>query len=116
MTTSPVAQRTSNHVLALPPADARRGWRWINRRLAQLDADRDYAEIFKLSSMFNVTEFLADWFYAEAMCRATTGHSSAAIGREGSGKLLTATDRRFDDTTDHFFVWAEYGPESVQAK
>jgi hypothetical protein len=102
--------------LVNPPAEVRTGPRWIRRRLKSLDPQRDYTEIVKLTTLFHVNDFIADWAFTHIMCRATTGHSSKAIVREGSGKLLTKTDLRFDDTTDHFLVWNEFGPDAPQTK
>jgi hypothetical protein len=102
--------------LVNPPAEVRTGRRWIRRRLKTLDPQRDYTEIVKLTTLFHVNEFIADWAFTHIMCRATTGHSSKAITREGTGKLLNKTDMRFDDTTDHFYVWNEFGPDAPQTK
>jgi hypothetical protein len=102
--------------LVNPPAEVRTGRRWIRRRLKTLDPQRDYTEIVKLTTLFHVNDFIADWAFTHIMCRATTGHSSKAITREGTGKLVTKTDLRFDDTTDHFLVWNEFGPDAPQTK
>jgi hypothetical protein len=102
--------------LVNPPAEVRTGRRWIRRRLKSLDPQRDYTEIVKLTTLFHVNDFIADWAFTHIMCRATTGHSSKAITREGTGKLVTKTDLRFDDTTDHFLVWNEFGPDAPQTK
>ncbi|GAA4536882.1 hypothetical protein [Pseudonocardia xishanensis] len=97
-----------------PPAEVRKGDRWIKRRVSTLDAKRDYVEIVKLTTLFHVDEFFVDWAFTHIMCRATTGHSSKAITREGTGKLVNKADNRFDDTSHHFLVWNEWGPGSPQ--
>jgi len=102
--------------LVNPPADVRTGRRWIKNRVATLDPEQDYTEIVKLTTLFHVNDFFVDWAFTHIMCRATTGHSSKAITREGTGKLVNRADDRFDDTSHHFLVWNEWGPESPQTK
>ncbi|MFL4474494.1 hypothetical protein ACIPVK_10905 [Paeniglutamicibacter sp. MACA_103] len=99
-----------------PPTEVRKGPRWIKRRIATLDPQRDYTEIVKLGTLFHVNDFILDWAFTSIMCRATTGHSAVAINREGTGKLVTTANNRFDDTTDHFLVWNEFGPDSPETK
>src|SRR5438067_4208770 len=86
-------------VLTNPPAELRTGRRWIRRRVEALDPQQDYTEIVKLTTLFHVNDFIADWAFTHIMCRATTGHSANAINREGTGKLVSKADLRFDDTT-----------------
>jgi hypothetical protein len=99
-----------------PPIEVRKGPRWIKRRVETLDPQRDYTEIVKLTSQFHINNFILDWAFTTIMCRATNGHSAVAINREGTGKLVTTADNRFDDTTDHFLVWNEFGPDSPETK
>lgn len=99
-----------------PPAAIRKGPRWIKRRLKALNPQRDYTEIVKLTSLFHVNDFILDWAFTTIMCRATNGHSAVAINREGTGKLVTTAQNRFDDTTDHFLVWNEFGPDAPETK
>ncbi|MBC2638199.1 MULTISPECIES: hypothetical protein [unclassified Rhodococcus (in: high G+C Gram-positive bacteria)] len=99
-----------------PPVEVRRGPRWIKRRVQTLDPQRDYTEIVKLGSLFHVNDFVLDWAFTTIMCRATNGHSAVAINREGTGKLVTTAGNRFDDTTDHFLVWNEFGPDAPETK
>lgn len=115
---APLSQPSATQVPAAstPPGPDRTSRRWIRRRLAQLDAEEDYAEIVALSSIYRLDDFVGDWSFTQSMARFSTGYSGIAIAREGKGKLLTDTDRRFEDTMHHFLVWAEYGPESPQSK
>ncbi|MGW8811534.1 hypothetical protein [Gordonia terrae] len=99
-----------------PPLEVRKGPRWIKRRIETLDPQTDYTEIVKLGTMFHVNDFILDWAFTTIMCRATNGHSAVAINREGTGKLVTTAGNRFDDTTDHFLVWNEFGPDSPEVK
>jgi hypothetical protein len=102
--------------LTHPPAEVRTGPRWIKRRVETLDAERDYTEIVKLTTLFHVNAFFVDWAFTHIICRATTGHSAKAITREGTGKLVNRADSRFDDTSHHFLVWNQWGPGSPETK
>ncbi|MCW8378643.1 oxygenase MpaB family protein [Streptomyces justiciae] len=98
------------------PSEDRSSRRWIRKRIDQLDAERDYAEIVKLSTAYYLNQFQGDWAFAQSMPRFNIGPSATAIYRAGRGKLHTNSDRRADDTTSHFLTWVEYGPESPQVK
>lgn len=98
------------------PPDDRSSRRWIRERIDQLDPVKDYAEIIRLSISFYLAPMSVDWVFALSMPRFNIGPSGAAIFRGGQGKLLTNSDRRYDDTDDHFLVWIEYGPESPEVK
>lgn len=95
-------------------SENRSSYRWIRERIEKLDPVRDYAEIVKLSTLFRMNQFMGNWVFAVTMPRFTIGPSASAIARDGKGKLLVKHDRRIDDTTNHFLVWAEHGPESPQ--
>ncbi|MCW8379702.1 hypothetical protein [Streptomyces justiciae] len=84
--------------------------------MEQLDPVRDHAEIIRLSISFYLSPMAVDWVFALSMPRFNIGPSGAAIFRGGKGKLLMNSDRRYDDTDDHFLVWIEYGPDSPQVK
>lgn len=90
--------------------------RWIRKRMDMLDPVRDYAEIVGLSNLFRTNTLMGEWVFAVTITRFTVGPSGRAIARDGKGKLLVQPVRRAEDTSSHFLVWAEYGPESPQAR
>ncbi|MCW8379727.1 hypothetical protein [Streptomyces justiciae] len=101
---------------AKPRVEDRSSRRWIRRRLGQLDPRKDFAEIFRLNTVFQVNGFMSDWVGAQTMPRFATTPSAPAIYRGGKGKLMLTSDRRLHDTGNHALVWAEYGLDAPQSK
>jgi hypothetical protein len=92
--------------------------KWIRRRIEQLDPYADYAEIWALSYIYNVTDFELHWVFTLANPHlGVTQWGAEASYRGGQGALVVQAEARAANTNDHMLLWAEHGPESpVTAK
>jgi hypothetical protein len=87
--------------------------KWIAKRLAELDAERDYAEIVRLSSVYAANDFQMHWFYAVNSPAAGIAPGVLdAVYRGGAGTYTAKPDQRVEDSADHLMTWFEHGPES----
>lgn len=86
--------------------------KWIADEIARLDPHTDYEQIWALSSIYYVNDFLMNWVYAITFPRfLVTLRGADAVLRNGEGKIYTKPDKRMDDTGRHMLVWWENGPE-----
>ncbi len=98
---------------AIRVADVPRSRKWIAQRLAELDAERDYAEIVRLSSVYTAGNFQMHWFYAVNSPAAGIAPGVLdAVYRDGTGTYTAKPDQRVADSADHLLTWFEHGPES----
>ncbi|ASR03037.1 MULTISPECIES: oxygenase MpaB family protein [Mycobacteriales] len=91
--------------------------KWIDRRIAELDPEVDYVEIVRLTTLYRANAMQMDWFYTVGTPAA--GISPAvndAVLRNGTGKFLTQSVKRRDDSVDHLLLWFEHGPDAAATK
>ncbi len=94
-------------------AEPPRSRRWIAQRLSQLDAERDYAEIVRLSTVYAASDFQMHWFYAvNSPAAGIAPGVTDAVYRGGSGTYTAKPNQRVADSADHLLTWFEHGPES----
>ena len=87
--------------------------KWIDQRIEQLDPERDYVEIVRLSTLYRINEMQLHWFYTVGTAASGTSPSVlAAVYRSGRGTYVAEPDRRRDDSNDHMMLWFEHGPEA----
>ncbi|OUS94385.1 oxygenase MpaB family protein [Rhodococcus sp. NCIMB 12038] len=92
-------------------------YKWIAREIEKLDPKTDYETIWKLSSIYYINDFLADYIYAITFPNFIVPQRGAqAVLREGTGKVYTDPNRRMDDTTRHMLVWWENGPSDIKTQ
>jgi len=90
-----------------------RSRKWIAKRLAELDAERDYAEIVRLSLVYSVSDFQMHWFYTvNSPAAGIAPGVTDAVYRGGMGTYTAKPDQRVEDSGDHLLTWFEHGPES----
>lgn len=91
--------------------------RWIRDRLAELDPETDWLEIWQLSSLYGKNDFQFHWFYAVTFPYfLITERGAETVYRDGAGKLDRQSTKRVDDTVDHMVVWWEHGPDAPQTR
>lgn len=100
-----------------PSMPRRHRRKWIDQRINELDAETDYVEIVRLTTLYRANAMQMDWFYTVGTPAA--GISPAvndAVLRDGAGKFLTQAIKRRDDSVDHMLLWFEHGPDSAATK
>lgn len=96
---------------------AKRSRKWINQRLVELDPEKDYAEIVRLSALYRANDFQLAWFFAVGTPAAGIApHVLDAVWRGGKSTSKSAPERRRDDSNDHMLTWLEHGPEHAATK
>lgn len=91
--------------------------KWIAEEIESLDPKTDYERIWKLSSVYYISDFLADYIYAITFPNFLVPQRGAqAVLRDGTGKIYSDANRRMDDTTRHMLVWWENGPSDEKTK
>ena len=87
--------------------------KWIAQRIAELDPDVDYDEIWKLSSCYRPTEFTMNLIYAVSFVHFLVREADALpVYNGGHGKLFTDPDKRADDTSWKMQHWWHHGATS----
>jgi hypothetical protein len=91
--------------------------KWIAKRIAELDAQKDYAEILKLSVVYRANDTFLDLIYSITFPNfVVPNHGALAVLREGRGKVYRHNERRMDDTARHILIWSEFGPDHEYTK
>ncbi|WP_373989763.1 hypothetical protein [Duganella sp. BuS-21] len=91
--------------------------KWIARRIAELDPDKDYDEIWKLTSAYRPNDFFMNLVYAVTFPHFfVREHDARPLFDHGKGKILTRPDARSDDTSWKMQVWWHYGSEHEQTR
>jgi len=89
--------------------------KWINSRIQSLDPNKDYDEIWRLSSAYRPTEFIMNLVYAVTFPHFFVRELDAMpLFDEGDGKILNRQDARADDTSWKMQVWWNYGSAHEQ--
>ncbi|MXO73029.1 oxygenase MpaB family protein [Alteraurantiacibacter buctensis] len=89
-----------------------RGWRWIDRRIADLDPEVDYVEIVQLTNLYRMNRFVAHWGFAAGS--PVAGINPAAtdqVWRDGNSTSAKAPHKRVEDSNGHLLSWLEHGPD-----
>ncbi len=87
--------------------------KWIARRIAELDPERDYVEIVRLSTLYAANSLQMSWFYAVNTPAAGIAPGVMdAVWRNGTGTYNTHAQARVNDSVDHLVVWLEHGADS----
>jgi hypothetical protein len=87
----------------------------VDRRLAGMDPEVDWAEMVSLYARYRLTEFqVAFMIYPATMRMMQPHHVSATFGH--TGKLVDRPYRRFQDGNDFLIAWMVDGPESEKGR
>lgn len=93
-------------------------YKWINKRIAQLDAEKDYDEIWRLMTAYRPNDFIMNFIYAVTFPHFyVEEYGAVALVDNGVGKVLTKPDKRADDTSWKMQTWWHYGsnhPETIK--
>ena len=77
-------------------------YRWIQARIESLDPYKDYEEIFRLTSSYNLNDFVNNLTYGIILPTLLRPEWAArAIWREDGGKILNKAHIRVEDTYEH---------------
>ena len=91
--------------------------KWINKRLAELDAEKDYEEIVRLTALYRSNNFeLALMFSAGTPGAGIASHVMDAVWRNGKSESNHSPEHRRDTSNDHLMTWFEHGPEHAATK
>lgn len=91
--------------------------KWIAERIASLDPEKDYVEIWKLSSSYGHDEFMNNLSYALTFQNfIVTDWGAKAVWREDGGKVLDRAFSRVDQTSSANYIWWFYGPHDDRTK
>jgi hypothetical protein len=94
-----------------------RGYKWIAAEIERLDPETDYERIWALSATYWVDEFMMSFLYSVSFPNfMMPANGGRAVGRQGTGPLLTSPDKRQVDTVHHFWTWFEHGPSSTHTR
>lgn len=84
--------------------------KWIAQRIAALDPDKDYDEIWKLMSAYRPNDFFMNLVYTITFPHFfVREHDARPLFDHGQGKILSRPDARSDDTSWKMQVWWHYG-------
>lgn len=87
--------------------------KWIADRIASLDPDVDFDEIWKLSTAYRPTDFVMNFIYAVTFPHFFVRELDAApLFDGGKGKVLRKPDLRADDTSWKMQYWWHHGSRS----
>lgn len=91
--------------------------KWIDKRIEELDAEKDCVEIVRLSTLYRLNEMQLHWFYSVGTPAAGIAPDVIdAVYRHGTGTYLTQAPKRRDDSVDHMIVWLEHGAHAAATK
>lgn len=94
-----------------------RRWKWIDRRIDELDVDTDYVEIVRLSTLYRINDLQLHWFFAVGTPAAGIRPEVIdSVYRDGKGTYNTDPLKRKDDSCDHLMAWFEHGPNTPAAR
>lgn len=92
-------------------------YKWIERKMEDLDPEVDYEEIWRLATAYRISEFQMNFFYAYIFAHfVATPQGARTVVRGGTGKILHRQDKRFSDTSRQMLTWWENGPSSAETK
>lgn len=96
----------------------RRPHKWIDARIAELDPDTDWAEIYRLSNTYRPTDPMLDLIYAHVFPHfMVPAHGAIPVWRNGvDAKVVTRAAVRADDTNWHNMIWWYYGPDHPETR
>lgn len=84
--------------------------KWIAARIQSLDPNKDYDEIWKLSSAYRPDDFIMNLVYAVTFPHFFVRELDALpLFDESEGKILKRSDARADDTSRKMQIWWHYG-------
>lgn len=83
-----------------------------------LDPEQDWAEIYKLMSTYESSEFILDFLYAYTFPHFMVPyHGSEPVWRNGEKpKVVVHGYQRSEDTNHHNMIWAHYGPDHPETR
>lgn len=87
-----------------------RGYKWIAKEIERLDPDKDFAEIWRLSTTYYVSDFVMNLVYTLGIPSFTQYPEGSAIMAVTTKKAMRKPHERANDTLQHFWVWFELGP------
>ncbi|MFH1661207.1 MAG: hypothetical protein ABIG35_18050 [Pseudomonadota bacterium] len=87
-----------------------RGRKWIAAAIENLNPEEDYAEIWRLSTNYYISDFIMNLVYALGIPSFTQYPEGSAIMAITTEKAMRKPHDRANDTLRHFWVWFEYGP------
>lgn len=84
--------------------------KWIASRINSLDPNKDYDEIWRLSTAYRPTDFIMNLIYAVTFPHFFVRELDALpLFDDGDGKIIKRRDARADDTSWKMQVWWNYG-------
>ncbi|AVX92668.1 DUF2236 domain-containing protein (plasmid) [Pseudomonas koreensis] len=91
--------------------DRNRGYKWIAKEIERLDPEKDFAEIWRLSTTYYVSDFVMNLVYTLGIPAFTQPPAGSVVMGVTTEKAIKKPQKRADDTLQHFWVWFEYGPD-----
>jgi hypothetical protein len=91
--------------------------KWIQKEIEQLDAEKDYVRIWRLTNSYGLNDFMQNLIYALTFPNfVVTDWGSKAIWREDGGKTLGRATHRVEQTGSANALWWFYGPEDQRTR
>lgn len=91
--------------------------KWIAARLATLDPETDYDEIWKLSTAYRPNDFIMNFIYAVTFPHFLVRELDVVpVHDEGRGKILHQPDKRSDDTSWKMQLWWHHGSRHPETR
>lgn len=95
----------------------KKGWRWIDQRIEELDPEADALEIVRLGNLYRVNDFVSHWGFAVGTPMAGINPVGAdQVWRGGKSTSSSAPQRRVDDSNGHVMCWMEHGADHEATK
>lgn len=85
--------------------------KWIADAIERLDPERDYAEIWRLTTTYYVSDFVMNLVYTLGIPSFTQYPQGSIIMAVTTEKAINKPQSRANDTLRHFWVWFERGPD-----
>ncbi|EXA32387.1 hypothetical protein FOVG_16433 [Fusarium oxysporum f. sp. pisi HDV247] len=98
-------------------AEEKKSYKWISKAIESLDAEKDYAEIFRLSMSYGGNDFMNTLIYCLVFPNfIVTEWGARVIWRRDGGKVLRKAANRVEQTENKNAAWWWYGPHDPRTK
>ncbi|KAH8585595.1 hypothetical protein B0O99DRAFT_587121 [Bisporella sp. PMI_857] len=92
-------------------------WNWIQQEIQNLDPEKDYERIWKLSISYKLNDFIMNLFYAAMFPNIIAPEQAARpVWREDGGKVLHRSTHRAQQTGNFVALVSWYGPSDPRTR
>jgi hypothetical protein len=91
--------------------------KWIREAMEALDPEKDYVQIWRLSSSYGLNDFMQNFIYALTFPNFVVSEWGAeVVWREDGGKVVERSTSRVEQTGSANALWWYYGPHDERTR